>query len=109
MGLAGGLVSSAVYYLLSKRLAAAAEDEIVTLKKNLVQELKQHPFDPSKGDDYLFTREFMGLLFRLLYTYQTVAREVVKEQYFQMRLEHLRNNDAQAYKQSVEKRNAVLT
>lgn len=56
----------------------------------------------------MFTREFMSTLFRLLYTYQTLAREIVKEQYFQMRLEHFKSKDVQAYKQSVEKRNAAL-
>lgn len=36
VGLAGGLASSAIYYVLSKTLLGPKEDELVTLKKNLI-------------------------------------------------------------------------
>jgi hypothetical protein len=41
VGLAGGLASSLIYYTLSKKfLFGHTEDELVTIKKALIRELK---------------------------------------------------------------------
>ncbi len=45
--------------------------------------LKEYPIDgPKSQGDYCFTKEFMILLFKIMYTYQTIAKEIVKEQSF---------------------------
>ena len=50
------------------------------LKKELIKELRLHPFNAPKDEDYAFTKEFMVLLYKILYTYQTIAKEIAKEQ-----------------------------
>ena len=57
------------------------------LKKELFKELKQRPIEAPKDNDYTFTREFMVFFFRILYTYQTIGKEVVKEQLFEKRIQ----------------------
>jgi hypothetical protein len=49
--------------------------------------LKKYSIVAPKGDDYAFTKDFMVLLYKILYTYQTIGKEVVKEQAFFKRIE----------------------
>jgi len=50
----------------------------------------------------------MILLFRILYTYQTIGKEIIKEQNFQHRVECLRTGDEKNYKESIEERNTLM-
>lgn len=60
------------------------------LKGELLRELKLTPIDPPKSpEDRTMTRDFMVYLFRILYTYQTIAREVQKEEIFEQRIQLL--------------------
>lgn len=78
------------------------------LKKNLINVLKEYPIDGPKDADYTFTKDFMLLLFRVLFTYQSIAKEIVKELNFQQRLEFLKTQDDKGYRDSIEKRNTAL-
>lgn len=40
--------------------------------------------------DHFMTRDFMIYMFKLLYTYQTVGKEVVKDQNLERRVTYLR-------------------
>jgi hypothetical protein len=68
----------------------SARDRRILLKKELMNELGKHPIDPPKDQDYIMTRDFMIELFRLLFTYQTIGREIVKEEILEKRIVHLR-------------------
>jgi len=46
----------------------------------------------------------MIYLFRVLYTYQTIGKEVVKEQHLEKRISHLRANDLAAYQAALDTR-----
>ena len=50
------------------------------LKQELIRELRQKSINAPKDADYTMPREFMVYLFRLLYTYQTIGKEILKEQ-----------------------------
>ena len=58
-----------------------------TLKMTLVNELRQMGINPPKTEDYTFTKDFMVTLYKILYTYQTIGKEIVKEQFFHKRIE----------------------
>jgi hypothetical protein len=66
----------------------------------LHKELKTHPIQGPK-DGFYFTKDFMVTLFRLMYTYQTIGAEVVKESCFSQRVEYLREGDRDNYQQSI--------
>lgn len=51
----------------------------------------------------------MVYIFKMLYTYQTIAREVLKEQLFERRIALLRANDHAHYKELLENRQAEFT
>lgn len=87
VGLVSGISSAALYYLLTK--PAENVNQMKTLKMTLIKELRQHNINPPKNDDYTFTKEFMILLYKILFTYQTIGKEIVKEQYFVKRIEAL--------------------
>ena len=40
------------------------------------------PHTPEKDDDFTFTEDFMIRLFRLLYVYECVAKEIATEDMF---------------------------
>ncbi len=46
----------------------------------------------------------MIYMFRLLYTYQTIGKEVVKEQHLENRIDFLRDSDFEAYQASLDSR-----
>lgn len=50
------------------------------------------------------TLDFMVTLFRLLYTYQTIGREIVKEEILDRRISHLRAGDSDRWEASVDSR-----
>lgn len=110
VGLAGGLITSGLLYVAQKTFLASAptEDEMVTLKKELIKELKQYPIDGPKEADYTFTKDFMITLFKLMYTYQVIAKEIVKESGLWQRLEYLRDNNDVKYQESIESRTEGL-
>jgi len=90
-GLAVGLVSAASFYLY--RIYGGASSDVMSvkdrralLKRELLNELKKYPIDPPKDQDYIMTRDFMIDLFRLLFTYQTIGREIVKEEILDRRI-----------------------
>jgi hypothetical protein len=60
--------------------------------KELLNDLRQHSCEPKK-EGYFFTKDFMILLFKIMYTYQTIGAEVVKEDLFERRIEALRTQD----------------
>lgn len=50
----------------------------------------------------------MVYLFKLLYTYQTIGKEIIKEKYFQKRIEILRLGKTTDWKDSITERDAAL-
>ena len=97
-GLAMGLVSAAGLYLY-RIYGGASSDEMsgkdrrALLKRELLNELKKYPIQPPKDQNYMMTRDFMIDLFRLLFTYQTIGREIMKEEILDRRIQHLRTGD----------------
>lgn len=77
-------MSSLVYYIAQRTFLSSGsqEDTVVILKRELIKELRQHPINPTKGEDFILTQEFMIKLYKILGTYQTIGREIVKEAYF---------------------------
>ena len=59
--------------------------------------MSKHSIEPLKGADFIMTKEFLIELFRLLYTYQTIGREIVKEEILEKRVNHLRNKEMDKY------------
>jgi hypothetical protein len=45
----------------------------------MIRELKQYDIEAPKDKDYTFPREFMVQLYKILYTYQTIGKEIIKE------------------------------
>ncbi len=50
------------------------------------------------------TLEFMVTLFRLLFTYQTIGREIVKEEILDRRITHLRAGDSDRWEAVMDSR-----
>jgi len=68
------------------------------LKQELINDLSSKPIEPEKDPkDHFLTRDFMIYIFKKLYTYQTIGREVVKEQHLEKRISHLREQDLNSY------------
>lgn len=82
IGLASGLASAGLYYLYTRQSGQVdrASDQMSLLKQELIRELRQKPINAPKDPDYTMPREFMVYLFSMLYTYQSIAKEVIKEQ-----------------------------
>lgn len=74
------------------------------LKKELIKDLRQRPITAPKDADYTFTSEFMVYLYRQLYTYQTIGKEVLKEQIFEKRIALLKANEIPAYQEVLDNR-----
>ena len=93
--------ASAASYLLYKQIIARANEapksQLEVLKDELLKELKQFPIEGPKDDDKLFTKDFMAILFKMLFTYQTIGREMVKECKFVDRIECLKQQDMAKY------------
>lgn len=106
-----GLVSSGVYYLYlrASKEAASSHNQLDIVKRELVKELRQRSFDPPKDQDYTFPMEFMVYLYKQLYTYQTIAREVLKEQIFERRVTLLKEGKLEEYKETLESRQTDFT
>jgi hypothetical protein len=79
------------------------------LKNALIKELRERSHNAPKGADFTFTRDFMVYLFKLLFTYQTIGREVLKEQIFEQRINLLKANELTQYKEVLEKRQEDFT
>ncbi len=63
-----------------------------------MNELNKRAIEPEKDPrDHFMTRDFMIYMFRLLYTYQTIGKEVVKEEHLERRISYLREKDIPAY------------
>lgn len=109
IGAAGGLIASSAFYLYKANvLGRVNEDEMTMLKKELVKELRQKPINTPKDADFTFPRDFMVYLFKTLYTYQTIGKEIVKEENFHKRISHYQNEDFAMYTDVVEKKVADL-
>ena len=67
-----------------------------------MKELRQYPIEGPKDLDYTFTREFMVKLFKILYTYQVIGKEIIKEEHFNRRLQYLQEGDSRMYEDSIE-------
>ena len=106
-----GLVSSGLYYLFlrSTRATASSQDQIEIVKRELIKELRQRSFNAPKDQDYTFPVEFMVYLYRQLYTYQTIAREVLKENIFTRRIVFLKEEKIEEYKGLLEGRQIEFT
>jgi hypothetical protein len=75
------------------------------LKQELINELSTKSIVPEKDPkDHFLTRDFMIYIFKILYTYQTIGREVVKEQHLEKRIAHLREKDLESYQASLDSR-----
>ncbi len=75
------------------------------MKQELINELNAKPIEAEKDPkDHFLTRDFMIYMFRLLYTYQTIGKEVVKEQHLENRIDFLRDSDFEAYQASLDSR-----
>lgn len=75
------------------------------LKQELLNELSAKPIEPEKdAKDHFLTRDFMVYIFRLLYTYQTIGKEVVKEQHLERRIQCLKEKDMAGYQAALEAR-----
>ena len=108
-GLAGGLSSAAAYYLYARVSKATVVDEMEELKKLLLGDLRQHSFIPATDPvDYTFTRDFMILLFRTMYTYQTIAKEIKKEQSFHKRIDCLKKKDNVGYFSAMDEKQRLM-
>lgn len=94
IGLSVGLLGSAAYYFFSKGGNQLTQKQL--FMKELLNDLRQHSCEPKK-EGYFFTKDFMILLFKIMYTYQTIGAEVVKEDLFERRIEALRTQDQKAY------------
>lgn len=84
IGLTTGLVSACAYYLYKQYTSASdnshSQDRMAQLRQELMNELNSKSIEPEKDPkDHFMTRDFMIYIFRLLYTYQTIGKEVVKE------------------------------
>ncbi len=81
--MAGGLVTSLIYYAIARgNSVVGSADELDLLKQELIKELKDYALTnsinpPKDPKDFTFTREFMIYIFRILYTFQTVAKQVI--------------------------------
>jgi hypothetical protein len=73
IGIAGGLLAASLYYLYQRRAALSNQDGLKILHQELLKELKKQPIDQPKDADYTFSRDFMVYLYKVLYTYQTIA------------------------------------
>ena len=81
------------------------QDRMHRLKQELINELNSRPIEPEKDPkDHFMTRDFMIYIFKILYTYQTIGREVVKEQHLEKRIANLKEKDMQAYQESLDTR-----
>jgi hypothetical protein len=69
------------------------------LKQELVKELRQKEVNPPKDsiDETVMSRDFMIYLFRILYTYQTIGKEILKESIFEKRIELLKEENMAEY------------
>ncbi len=81
-----------------------SRDRKAILKRELLNELKKYPIEPQKDRDYIMTRDFMIDLFRLLFTYQTIGREIMKEEILDRRIEHLRAGDHEKWEAVMDSR-----
>ena len=95
IGLASGLVSAGLYFLYRQYSGATSGshsiDRMAQLKQELINELNAKPIEAEKDPkDQFMTRDFMVYMFKLLYTYQTVGKEVVKDQNLERRVTYLR-------------------
>mmetsp|Transcript_27961 Transcript_27961/g.20943 ORF Transcript_27961/g.20943 Transcript_27961/m.20943 type:complete len:121 (+) Transcript_27961:207-569(+) len=73
------------------------------LKEELMKELSQYPITPQiDPKHYVFTKEFyLTLTYKLIYKYQVIAKEIVKEDCFIERLNALREKDDVTYSQII--------
>lgn len=110
VGTAGGLLASSLFYAYKANVIGGilgfgkSQDQIDLLKKELIRELKTHSIDVPKDADYTFNKDFMVFLFKMLYTYQTIGKEIVKEQTFAKRIQHLIANEHAKYAEIVEEK-----
>jgi len=82
LGIASGIASAGLYYLYTRQKGQVegAGDQMSLLKQELIREMRQKSIHAPKDEDYTMPRDFMIYLFRLLYTYQTIGKEILKEQ-----------------------------
>ena len=69
-----------------------------------MDELSKYPIEAPKDSDYIMTRDFMITLFRLLFTYQTIGREVVKEELLEKRIQHLKAGESDKWEAAMDSR-----
>ena len=79
-------------------------DELSLLKAELVKDLRSRPIEAPKDADYALSRDFMVYLYRQLYTYQTIAKEVVKEAQLERRVQLVKAGDVPQYQELLENR-----
>ena len=63
------------------------------LKRELIKELKQRDFNPPRDEQKVLTLDFMIYLYKILYTYQIIGGEIMKENNFTKRIEARKSND----------------
>jgi hypothetical protein len=102
-----GFVSSLVYYLVA-RSSEPHCSPLTTLKNELIKELQLRDFRPDRNEDRTLSKDFMIYLYKILITYQTIGKEVVKDEYFSKRIEAFKSNDVTQYERLVEERNKII-
>lgn len=70
----------------------------------MISELSKYPIEAPKGGDLIITREFLVTLFRLLYTYQTIGREAMKEEILEKRIKYIKEGEIDKYKALLDNR-----
>lgn len=104
-GLASGLASVGLYYLyLRLHGPVRNQDQLSLLKAELVKELRKREIEAPKDADFTLTREFMVYLYRQLYTYQTIGKEVAKETQHERRVHLLKAGEVAAYRDLLDNR-----
>ena len=72
----------------------------------MISEMRQYgSIEPAKDPlDKIMTRDFMIYLFKVLYTYQTIGKEVLKEEIQERRVQYLRAGQFIEYEELLEGR-----
>jgi len=104
IGASCGFLTSLAYYALTKPKSQG----MARLRAELISELQQHPVKaPKDPKTFTFTKEFMVMIYRLLYTYEQIAKQLAQEEHFEKRVRLLQEGKGQEYRAMLETKNDV--
>ncbi len=109
IGASAGVIGTAIMYAYKSfssgsEVAISPTERRACLKRELLNELGKYPIEPPKDQDYIMTKDFMITLFKILFTYQTIGREVVKEEILDRRIQHLRAGESDKWEAIIDSR-----